>query len=830
MPDEYTGQGVPCIRLGPPGTGKTTYLTRQIQGAAEKYGIENILVASFTRTAAQELVGRNANAGDSIGTLHSHCYRAIGYGKVAESNIDEFNKAYPHFRLSAESASVSVEDAAAEAGPMQKTVGDELFHRMNVLRARMVPQEMWPQNVRAFHRAWHDFKHLGNYIDFTDMIEIAYHNVDEAPGSPVVGFFDEAQDFTPLELALIRKWGRAMEYIVMAGDDDQTLYSWLGATPDVFLEGDPDEKRVLSQSYRVPAAVHRYAERWIRQVQHREEKEYKPRDMEGELRYLETGTYMDAEAIVNDAQQYLEKDKTVMFLASCSYMLADIIRQLKKQGIVFHNPYRIKQGAWNPIRLNAGDGKVTTVQRLIAYMSGCVEQRLWYPEEFQKWVEIINSKGNLKRGAKKIVSEMEPDFFEIEPQILFDTFDKSSTFWKVFNEFTFDNALDWFCGNVQAAKVKALEFPAAILKKHKDLEILTKKPQVIVGTIHSVKGGEADCSPGDEPVLTTNRGYVPIAELDPETDYLVSFNSEHHKIHRGGPARPKGYRFKKAVRPYSGRLLVIETPYSRTRVTPNHHITVRWSERALNAIAVYLMKRGHWWRIGVTKLHQGKTTASGITTRLMKEKGDCAWILGLFDDYKDALYHEQLWSHAYGIPDLTFEQEPRSERQLSSEQLHSIWDNIDSETPALKLLNDFGLSPEWPMWKERTNGLRRRQTGIRNRWLTRAANLIPGYMEIPTDPGHGQEPRWSTFTIKNEWFEGPVYSLEVEKWHHYVSGGAIVHNCVYLFPDLSASGGQEWERAGAGRDGIIRQFYVGATRARESLVLCEPYSDLAVPI
>ena len=52
--------------------------------------------------------------------------------------------------------------------------------------------------------------------------------------------------------------------------------------------------------------------------------------------------------------------------------------------------------------------------------------------------------------------------------------------------------LFWFCGNVQAAKVKALEFPAAILKKHKDLEILTKKPQVIVGTIHSVKGGEAD--------------------------------------------------------------------------------------------------------------------------------------------------------------------------------------------------------------------------------------------------------------------------------------------------------------------------------------------------
>ena len=137
--------------FGPPGTGKTTYLTHQIQSAAEKHGIDNLMVASFTKTAAQELAGRNSNAGDSIGTLHSHCYRAIGSGKVAESQIDEFNKAYPQFRLSAESGAVSIEDSAAEAGPMQKTVGDDLFHRMNVLRARMVPVDVCPQTVKAFN-------------------------------------------------------------------------------------------------------------------------------------------------------------------------------------------------------------------------------------------------------------------------------------------------------------------------------------------------------------------------------------------------------------------------------------------------------------------------------------------------------------------------------------------------------------------------------------------------------------------------------------------------------------------------------------------------------
>jgi len=207
--------------FGPPGTGKTTYLTQQIQAASEKHGIENIMVASFTKTAAQELAGRNIEAEGSIGTLHSHCYRAIGFGEIAETKISDFNKEFPHFRLSAESGAVSVEDSAFEAGPAQKTMGDELFHRMNVLRARMVPMDLWPQNVKVFHSAWHTFKKVGNFIDFTDMIEIAYHDLDTAPGLPRIGFFDEAQDFTPLELALVRKWGKEMDYIVICGDDDQ---------------------------------------------------------------------------------------------------------------------------------------------------------------------------------------------------------------------------------------------------------------------------------------------------------------------------------------------------------------------------------------------------------------------------------------------------------------------------------------------------------------------------------------------------------------------------------------------------------------------------------
>lgn len=51
-------------------------------------------------------------------------------------------------------------------------------------------------------------------------------------------------------------------------------------------------------------------------------------------------------------------------------------------------------------------------------------------------------------------------------------------------------------------------------------------------------------------------------------------------------------------------------------------------------------------------------------------------------------------------------------------------------------------------------------------------------------------------------------------------------DCVFVWPDLSFSGFQEW--VGGGRDSILRTFYVAMTRAREELYLCAPSSDMAV--
>jgi superfamily I DNA/RNA helicase len=61
---------------------------------------------------------------------------------------------------------------------------------------------------------------------------------------------------------------------------------------------------------------------------------------------------------------------------------------------------------------------------------------------------------------------------------------------------------------------------------------------------------------------------------------------------------------------------------------------------------------------------------------------------------------------------------------------------------------------------------------------------------------------------------------------HSVKGGEA--DVVYLFPDLSHAGDAQYRRAGAARDSVIRLFYVGATRARETLYICQRETAMAV--
>ena len=82
--------------FGPPGTGKTTWLTGSIRRTAATRQTNKIVVASFTRTAATEIAGRGLPIDESqVGTLHSLAYRSIGRPPVADEAVPDWNREHP---------------------------------------------------------------------------------------------------------------------------------------------------------------------------------------------------------------------------------------------------------------------------------------------------------------------------------------------------------------------------------------------------------------------------------------------------------------------------------------------------------------------------------------------------------------------------------------------------------------------------------------------------------------------------------------------------------------------------------------------------------------
>lgn len=480
---------MPELRVfGPPGTGKTTYMAAQVARAADRYGGSNVLVASFTRAAAAEISSRGLPIpSNMVGTLHAHCYRAIGMPEIAEKHIKEWNE------FAADKGSDMTLSGGGDLDDMAEGTfnveADEIASRYQVYRAMMRPRELWEPTVVHFATEWEDWKAENLYVDFTDMIEIALRDIDVAPNGPRIGFFDEAQDFTPLELALVRKWMSDMDFAVMAGDDDQNLYAFKGATPDAFLDPPlPDrQKRVLAQSYRVPRAVHSVAERWIKTLSRRETKEYLPREESGSFidmkqkMGLVAPTWDRPERMLAAAQEYLDQGQEVMFLTTCSFMLDPIKHLLRDEALPFHNPYRKKRGDWNP--LGSGRG-ISAAQRMVSFAEIFNASGIWTPAQILAFSEHLSKpKVFSKGGAEKL--KLRDQNRPLPENMIYEVF--SEAFWNG----VMQGGIDFFETLITPAKQKVYTYPLAVLRR-RGIDALIKEPKIKLGTIHSVKGGEAD--------------------------------------------------------------------------------------------------------------------------------------------------------------------------------------------------------------------------------------------------------------------------------------------------------------------------------------------------
>ena len=479
---------------GPPGTGKTTWLAKEIARAAEARGPENILVTSFTRAAAAELVGRDLPIPrENVGTLHALCYRALDRPTIAETKIAEWNENTPSiFQLSDKGDERNLDDPLAEHACTQN--GDEIMRRYQLMRNKLVDKALWPEDVVAFDTRWTDWKEQTGYEDFTGMLERA-RDFYGAPGRPQVICLDECQDCVPLQWSLIRKWAAECDMLITAGDDDQLLYDFVGASPDFMLDPPvpPEQTRTLHQSYRVPRAVLDLSQRWIKQVKRRWPKEYNARmedgqEVMGSVARVDT-RWRDGDSALRVIDGALERGHSIMILASCAYMLGPILASLRRHGLAFFNPYRKANGSWNPLHASRG---VSVRERLLAYLRPKSETwgeqaRWWTWKDVHAWGGMLKVKDVFKKGGQGRLDVLAKDHGDesasIE-QLLAEIFEEQAF------ERVFEQDLDWLKSNLLAARAHSAEFPLTIMQ-NRGSKALLEEPKIIVGTVHSAKGGEA---------------------------------------------------------------------------------------------------------------------------------------------------------------------------------------------------------------------------------------------------------------------------------------------------------------------------------------------------
>ena len=427
-----------------------------------------------------------------VGTLHAHCYRALDCPTLAETKVKEWNEEHGEYPMG-QSLKADVDDLT-DSSP-RTGEGDELLALANNYRANLTKPEHWPsEKVRSFYNCWCKWKEGNSLLDFTDLIETCISDVDQHPSAPTIMLGDEAQDWSKLEFKLFcDTWGKHVDTLMLTGDFDQALFTWRGADPYYFKNHQVEEnnRRILSQSYRVPREVHDQALAWIRQIDEREDVDYLPRDADGCMRTAKH-TWQHPESLIADVESNVSNNRTCMILTTCSYMLKPLIKCLRAAGIPYGNAYRKQNAAWNPLgrRKNA----VMPVDRVAAFIAPLLgdeewrhngSMRRWTFAEFKAWIGALKSKERLAHGIKTLLDR--PEFMIPE------TFGYFMQMFKTEEDAheALSLNLEWFRDGLGNRFAKTIGYVIDVCEKYGHAAIVSQ-PHITIGTIHSVKGGEAD--------------------------------------------------------------------------------------------------------------------------------------------------------------------------------------------------------------------------------------------------------------------------------------------------------------------------------------------------
>lgn len=243
----------PCMVLAPPGSGKTLIVTERTRYLIEESGVrpDQILVITFTRYAAREMKERferltaGKNYPVTFGTFHSIFYGILkcAYGIGANNLMSEKESSVLLQEVLDQTdieSTPEVEDEEELVRELLREVGmvkNGLCH-LKDFHSKYLTQDEFAEVFRSYE---HQKKELKKF-DFDDMLVQCYALFRKKPEIlqgwqkrfPYI-LIDEFQDINRVQYEVIRMLAAPRYNLFVVGDDDQSIYGFRGAKPELML-------------------------------------------------------------------------------------------------------------------------------------------------------------------------------------------------------------------------------------------------------------------------------------------------------------------------------------------------------------------------------------------------------------------------------------------------------------------------------------------------------------------------------------------------------------------------------------------------------------------
>ncbi|WP_167958972.1 ATP-dependent helicase [Anaerosporobacter faecicola] len=356
----------PMLVLAGPGSGKTAVITKRTQYLIEECGINplNILVITFTKAAASEMKTRfhhlmkQVHAPVCFGTFHSIFFTILKYAyNYSSANIISEEARLTFIRSLITHLNIEIDD--------EKEFTTSILNEISLVKGDMLSLDHYysincsEDIFKKIYTAYENKLRQENLIDFDDMLVFCYELLKERPDILALWqkkfqyiLIDEFQDINRVQYEIIKMLSLPQNNLFIVGDDDQSIYRFRGAKPEIMLnfENDyPIAKRVLLNiNYRSSENIVRFAGRLIKNNKKRFQKEIIANRMKGSDPIIQTFKDLTDEntEIIKAIQHYHDQgvpynEIAVLFRTSTGP------RALVNKLMDFNIPFRMKDALPN---------------------------------------------------------------------------------------------------------------------------------------------------------------------------------------------------------------------------------------------------------------------------------------------------------------------------------------------------------------------------------------------------------------------------------------------------------------------------------------------------